>query len=108
MSLKFRQSARSTKLQSGPRHGSAAKAVFSLERSCPETSMAPVLAIVWMAARPLGWDFGLLRSCNLKQRCFREEMRKGIRSPRIVLGLSSPAAACEGLGKAGRKERGAR
>jgi len=31
-------------------HGSAAKAVFSLERSCPKISMAPVLAIVEMVA----------------------------------------------------------
>jgi len=27
-----------------------AKAVFPLERSCPTTSMAPVLAITWMVA----------------------------------------------------------
>ena len=39
-----------TQLQSQPQPGSAAKAVFSLERSCPKTSMAPVLAIVWMVA----------------------------------------------------------
>jgi hypothetical protein len=33
-------------LESDAQHGSAAKAVFSLERFCPINSMAPVLAIV--------------------------------------------------------------
>ena len=33
-------------LESGAQHGSAAKAVFFMERSCPMSSMAPVLAIV--------------------------------------------------------------
>ena len=38
-------------LKSDAQHGSAAKAAFfSLERSCPTLSMAPVLAIVWMVA----------------------------------------------------------
>jgi len=54
MSLKLRLRARDdhgvAELQSGAQHGSAAKAVFSLERSCPNFSMAPVLAIVWMVA----------------------------------------------------------
>jgi len=49
MRFKLRQRARrpwSGTTQSGPRHGSEVKAVFFLERSCPETSMAPVSAIV--------------------------------------------------------------
>jgi hypothetical protein len=33
-------------LESGAQHGSAAKAAIPLERSCPNKSMAPVLAIV--------------------------------------------------------------
>lgn len=38
-------------LESEAQHGLAAKAVFfSLERSCPTLSMAPVLAIVCMVA----------------------------------------------------------
>jgi hypothetical protein len=38
-------------LESEAQHGLAAKArIFSLERSCPTLSMAPVLAIVWMVA----------------------------------------------------------
>ena len=37
-------------LESAAQPGSAAKAVFSLERSCPMSSMAPVLAITWMVA----------------------------------------------------------
>jgi len=37
-------------LQCGARQGSAAKAVFTLERSCPNISVAPVWAIVWMVA----------------------------------------------------------
>ncbi len=35
-------------LQCGARQGSAVKAVFALERSCPNLSVAPVWAIVWM------------------------------------------------------------
>jgi len=37
---------RLVQLESDAQHGSAAKAVFSLERFCPINSMAPVLAIV--------------------------------------------------------------
>jgi hypothetical protein len=37
-------------LESPLQPGSAAKAAFSLERSCPMESMAPVLAIMEMAA----------------------------------------------------------
>ena len=35
----------SVKLKSEPQRGSAAKAVYPLEHSCPNFSMAPVLAI---------------------------------------------------------------
>ena len=48
MSLKLRSelsARRMAHLESETRRGSAAKAVFSLERSCPKLSMAPVLAI---------------------------------------------------------------
>ena len=37
-------------LESGAQYGPAAKAVLSLERSCPTVSMAPAPAVVWMAA----------------------------------------------------------
>jgi hypothetical protein len=37
---------RLAQLESEAQHDSAVKAVFSLERSCPTVSMAPVLAIV--------------------------------------------------------------
>ena len=55
MSLKLSQRARCVsgvaQLESEAQRGSAAKAVFfSMERSCPTLSMAPVLAIVWMVA----------------------------------------------------------
>ena len=55
MSLKLSQSSSLrcgvAQLESKAQHGSAAKAVFfSMERSCPTLSMAPVLAIVRMVA----------------------------------------------------------
>jgi len=40
----------SVQLESEAQSGSAAKAAYSLERSCPNISMAPVLAIVKMVA----------------------------------------------------------
>jgi hypothetical protein len=41
---------RVVQLQCGARHGPAVKAVFTLERSCPNLSVAPVWAIVRMVA----------------------------------------------------------
>jgi hypothetical protein len=40
-------------LESAAQQGSAAKAVVSLEHSCPTVSMAPVLAIVYKGPTPL-------------------------------------------------------
>lgn len=42
--------ARVPQLEFAARHGLAAKADFSLERSRPTLSMAPAQAIVWMVA----------------------------------------------------------